>query len=112
MTPGHNTFLLFYRMQEERGFSAATLNTRNEWVISGDGKSSLERTSDGRNFETFPQSMPLRLDHHCLVSLDGDEGDLFVTGGRTSSSIWSRTFIHKAGAWMEMERMPTPRTGE
>ena len=103
-------------MQEERGYSAATLNTGNEWIVSGgygngEYKSSVERTSDGRNFETFPQSMPIALTSHCLVSLDGDEGDLFVTGG-TVGSYNSRTFIHKAGAWMEMERMPTPRFGE
>ena len=82
-----NTFLLFYRMQEERSYSAATLNagTGNEWVVSGgwngERKSSVERTSDGRNFETFRQSMPIALDNHCLVSLDEDGGDLFVTGG-------------------------------
>ena len=106
-------------MQEERGYSAATLNTGNELVVSGGGfpnrKSSVERTYDGRNFETFPQSMPIALTSHCLVSLDGDEGDLFVTGGTVGSykqDITSRTFIHKAGAWMEMERMPTPRLGE
>ena len=106
------------RMQEEKTRSAATLNTGtgNEWFVSGgygngEYKSSVERTSDGRNFETFPQSMPITLSSHCLVSLDGDGGDLFVTGGWDGSGYNSRTFIHKAGAWMEMERMPTPRLG-
>ena len=101
-------------MQEERYLSGAALTPGNEWVISGgygnwERKSSVERTSDGRNFETFPQSMPIAISNHCLVSLDGDERDLFVTGGNTGSGYNSRTFIHKAGAWMEMERMPTPR---
>ena len=107
-------------MQEERYWgSAATLNTGNEWVVSGGtggnrSKSSVERTSDGRNFETFPQSMPITLHSHCLISLDGDEGDLFVTGGYDGSGRNNndRTFIHKAGAWMEMERLPTPRSCE
>ena len=102
-------------MGEERYYSAAALTSRNEWVISGGRpgpKSSVERTSDGRNFETFP-SMPIALSTHCLISLDGDEGDLFVTGGYTSFGARNdRTFIFKDGEWREMERMPTARGSE
>ena len=100
-------------MGEERGFSAAALTSRNEWVISGglpSPKSSVESTSDGRNFETFP-SMPIALAYHCIISLDGDEGDLFVTGGYTGTDN-DRTFIFKDGEWKEMERMPTARSCE
>ena len=102
-------------MGEERHFSAAALTSQNEWVISGgyggSSKSSVESTSDGRNFETFP-SMPIALSSHCLISLDGDEGDLFVTGGWTNGALNDRTFIFKDGEWKEVERMPTARSGE
>ena len=71
-------------MGERRWSSAAALTSRKEWVISGgydmSYKSNVESTPDGRNFETFP-SMPITLYYHCIISLDGDEGDLFVTGG-------------------------------
>ena len=76
------------RMREARFLSAAALNNQYGWVISGgygtDGqrgpKSSVEHTSDGRNFETLP-SMPITLNSHCLVSLDGDEDGLFYYWG-------------------------------
>ena len=73
------------RMKEARSYSAAALNDQYGWVISGGWgngpfKSSVEHSSDGRNFETLP-SMPIRLSSHCLVPLDGDEDGLFLTGG-------------------------------
>ena len=103
-------------MREARSYSAAALNDRYGWVISGGyggiGKSklsSVEHTSDGRNFETLP-SMPIPLVSHCLVSLDGDEdGDLFVTGGYADSDPNKRAFLFKNGSWKEMESMPTAR---
>jgi len=106
------------RMREARYFSAAALNDRYGWVISGgygnDGRtSSVEHSSDGRNFENLP-SMPirlwqLRLSRHCLVSLDGDEDGLFVTGGYPGNPFNKRTFIYKNGSWNETESMPTAR---
>ena len=60
--------------------------------------------------------MPKRLSHHCLVSLDGEAGTFFLTGGYEldlqDETSQTKTYILKEGNWIEKEDMPTGRWGK
>ena len=102
-------------MNEQRRDHAAALTSRNDWVICGGYRGSgrlgnCDITSDGRRFRTI-RDMPMQLSTHCLVSLDGEEGDLFVTGGK--SDVTNRlAFIFQGADWREVESIPTARRSE
>ena len=104
-------------MREKRSHSAGAFHPEHGWLISGGYGdrylSSCEVTRDGTSFEEFP-ALPIALDHHSIVALDGDNGDFLVTGGDPEGwANWNnaRTFIFK-NEWIEVERMPTARHGK
>ena len=71
-------------MKEARRAHAAAHHKDLGFLITGgqDGgyKSSTEITKDGVTFEAFTP-LPIVLHSHCVVSLDGEDGDIFVGGG-------------------------------
>ena len=109
--------MLHYRMREKRAVAASAFNPKHGWVITGgwDGSNSLssaERTRDGRSFEPFTE-LPIVLSNHCIVSLDGGNGDFFLTGGYGSDWVDSKqTYIYRDSAWRQVADMPTTRYGK
>ena len=93
-------------MREARGrgaYGGSAFNSKHGWVITGgfDGSkrrkwlSSAERTWDGRSFEPFTE-VPIALYQHCLVTLDGGNGDFFLTGGLSNDKqINKKTYIYR-----------------
>ena len=69
-------------------------------------------TSDGETFADLPP-MPVALNSHCLVALDGN--DLFVTGGRMDTSSGypysNMSFLYHSDTkeWEELPGLITPR---
>ena len=102
------------QMQEKGVWSADALSPKYGWVISGglgDGLkklSSVKHSHDARNFQMLTP-MPIALDSHCLVSLGGNTGELFVAGGVSAGRLNDKTYILKDGVWEEKEKMPTAR---
>ena len=105
-------------MREKRAGAASAFNPKHGWVMTGglssgyNGLSSAERTRDGRSFEPFTE-LPIALSRHCLVSLDGGNGDFFLTGGYSNGDGDSKkTYIYRDSAWRQMADMPTARYGK
>ena len=68
-------------MNEARYLGAAAHHQDLGFLITGGkGKSTTEITKDGVTFEAFTP-LPIVLHSHCVVSLDGEDGDIFVGGG-------------------------------
>ena len=101
-------------MREKRSYSAGAFHPKHGWVITGgynyaaEGISSCEVTRDGISFKEFP-ALPIPLNRHSIVALDGEEGDYLVTGGYP---VNARTFLYKNQEWREVEKMPTARWGK
>ena len=103
-------------MNEARYYHRAAHHQELGFLITGGGwsgpKSTTEITKDGVTFEVFTP-LPIGLTLHCLVALDGDDGDFFVGGGKSvSSNADKRAFIHRDNQWVEMMQMPTARHGK
>ena len=99
------------RMNEARRYAAGAHHPQLGFLVSGgwDGNwlASTEISEDGRTFRAHTP-LPIRLSHHCMVALVGDDGEFFLAGG--SSWTYSRkVFIHRGSQWDEVEPMPTPR---
>jgi len=75
---------------------------------SGSILSSTEVSTDGRTFSAYTP-LPIELSGHCMVALDGDDGEFFLAGGRDGLSELDRAFIHRNNAWVEVAAMPTAR---
>ena len=103
-------------MREVRSYYAygsSAFNPKHGWVITGGccpTSSSAERTRDGRSFEPFTD-LPIALDRHCLVSLDGGHGDFFLTAGVGNNGDNKKTYIYRDNAWRQMADAPTARNG-
>ena len=100
-------------MTEDRYGSAGAHHKDLGFLITGGvyDISTTEITTDGITFNAFTP-LPLGLHSHCLVALDGDDGEFFVTAGHSSGcGVCQRTFIHKIDQWNEMESRPTGGNG-
>ena len=99
-------------MNEARVYSRAAHHQELGFLITGggwpEGISTTEITKDGATFEVFTP-LPIGLAGHCVVALEGDDGDFFVGGGYDGSNNNKRTFIHRGNQWVEMMQMPTAR---
>ena len=117
-------------MNEARFASAGAHHKDLGFLISGgafntpvpdnDPVATTEISTDGITFNAFTQ-LPLGLHSHCMVALDGDDGEFLVIGGHTSSHFsqqpdysWSPLVLkHKNNQWQEMNNwMPTDRLGK
>ena len=99
-------------MNEAR-YSAGAHHPDIGFVVTGgqDGGGRLSTTEISRDGITFDYytPLPIGLDGHCMVALDGDNGEFFIGGGQSSSGFSNRAFIHKGNHWVEVEQMPTTR---
>jgi len=86
---------------------------------SGSSLSSTEVSTDGRTFSAYTP-LPIGLQGHCMVALDGDDGEFFLAGGWVGAGASpshgeddhsARAFIHRESQWDEVEQMPTARSG-
>ena len=107
----------FFRMQENRYLSAGAFNENNGFIITGgdNGNINTERVRQ-RNQTLFSKFTPLPVSvrDHCLVSLDNDDGDFFLTGGVARNRFSTKSFIFKSGSqhWAAVADMPLPRRGK
>ena len=106
--------MLHYRMREKRTSAGSAFNPKHGLIITGgwDGSNSLssaERTRDGRSFEPFTK-LPIVLSNHCIVSLDGGNGDFFITGGWSNNIRRKMSYIYRDSAWRQMADWPTARS--
>ena len=106
-------------MNEARAQGAAAHHKDLGFLVTG-GKSngdpfktSTEITQDGVTFQPFT-SLPIGVQSHCMVALDGDEEeDFFIGGGDTSAGKYSKkAFIHKNNQWMDVNELPTGSRGK
>ena len=105
------------RMNEARAFAAGAHHPQLGFLVSGgyDGSFNLLSTSeistDGMTFSTFTP-LPTPVYRHCMVALDGDDGEFFLAGGWHTGPASRRTFIHRRDQWDEVDLMPTARGGK
>ena len=86
---------------------------------SGSTLSSTEVSTDGRTFSAYTP-LPIGLEGHCMVALDGNDGEFFLAGGLTGGSspsytvddLSARAFIHRESQWDEVEQMPRARSSK
>ena len=120
--PVYGFHIFLSRMNEARAFAAGAHHLQLGFLVSGgfDGSASLLPTSeistDGMTFSTFTP-LPIAVYRHCMVALDGDDGEFFLAGGYTGP--WTpaypssrRAFIHRRSQWDEVGPMPTARGGK
>ena len=102
-------------MDEVRYLAAGAHHASLGFLVSGgkDGSarlSSSELSSDGATWGAYTQ-LPIEVNSHCLVALDRDDGDFFLTGGSSGGTL-KRAFIHRTNSWVEVTAMPTARYGK
>ena len=99
------------RMKEARNIAAGAHHQQLGFLISGGYRagylSTTEITTDGVTFNYFTP-LPFGLYLHCMVALDGDDGEFIIVGG-FSGSYEKRAFIHKSNQWVQMASMTTAR---
>ena len=98
-------------MYESKTRAGCTFSSVPEMVITGGDKTddTVWYTSDTESIAILPP-MPLGLESHCAVALDGN--DLFITGGSPSGGgSSSKTFLYRSGTmeWEQLQDMPTSR---
>ena len=98
-------------MYESKTDAGCTISNVPEMVMTGGNfaEASVWYTSDGESLTVRPP-MPLGLDGHCAVALDGN--DLFISGGSPSGGgSSSKTFLYRPGTmeWEQLPDMPTSR---
>ena len=105
-------------MTESREKHAAAHHKNLGFLITGgkstdEFKSSTEITQDGVTFQPFT-SLPIGVQSHCMVALDGDEEeDFFIGGGDTSAGKYSKkAFIYKNNQWINVTELPTGSRGK
>ena len=102
-------------MNEARYKSAGAHHPDIGFVITGGEDrgflSTTEISRDGITFESYTP-LPIGLEGHCMVALEGNDGEFFIGGGYSSSGYSNRAFIHKGNEWVEVEQMPTARTSK
>ena len=103
------------RMNEVRGGASVAHHPQLGLLVSGGWNgsadlSSSELSTDGRTFSAFTP-LPIALSSHCVVALDGDDGEFFLAGGY-SFDYNRRSFIHRGNRWDEVAPMPTTRYGK
>ena len=100
-------------MNESRRQSVGALHQSLGFLITGGFLiTSSEITTDGAVFQDFTP-LPTAVYGHCMVALDGDDGEFFVGGGKApyDGGTSRRAFIHRGNQWVEVEQMPTARSG-
>ena len=110
-------------MNEARAYGSAALHQNLGFLITGGqgprGIPSAEISTDGgvtfSDFNFLDHSRSLYF--HCIVALNGDNGDFFVGAGFNQHSgsgepITNRAFILRGNQWVEVTPMPTARYGK
>ena len=102
-------------MNEERELLAGAHHSQLGFLVSGgyglySRLSTTEITTDGMTFTAYTP-LPIGLESHCMVALDGDDGEFFLAGGY-SFDYNRRSFIHRGNRWDEVAPMPTTRYGK
>ena len=106
--------IFLYRMNEARWAAAGAHHPQLGFLVSGGwygnrlATTTTEISKDGRTFSTYTP-LPYELHGHCMIALDGDDGEFFFAGGSKGGQLQNRAFIHRGGQWVEVERMRRER---
>ena len=93
-------------MNDRRIYAAGAHHATLGFLVTGGnlaGPHSTEITTDGITFSTFSPLPVDQLHNHCMVALDGEEGEFFVAGGNKRNT----TFIYRENQWVA--KMPMPK---
>ena len=108
----------FSRMNQARRYAAGAHHNSLGFLVSGGshsgsdrsgsaGLSSSELSTEGATWGAYTP-LPIELIAHCMVALDGNDGDFFLAGG-FDGSRQDLVFIHRSNNWVEVPQMPTVR---